>query len=93
MKLGLIGEEMVATAVKLASERGAEVDALHVICVPLDLPLDAELDEQEESAAASLAEAALLGSDQGVPVLGATIRARSIGQAIVDEARERGTTT
>jgi APA family basic amino acid/polyamine antiporter len=90
MKLGAIGEEMVATAVKLAAERGAEVHALNVICVPLDLPLDADLDEQEESAAASLAEAALLGSDLGVPVLGATIRARSIGQAIVDEARERG---
>ncbi len=43
MKLGAIGEEMVATAVKLAQERGAAVEALHVIRVPLDQPLDAEL--------------------------------------------------
>jgi len=90
MKLGAIGEEMVATAVKLAAERGAEVEAMYVIRVPLDLPLDANLDEQEESAAASLAEATLLGSDLGVQVRGVTIRARSIGQAIVDEARQRG---
>ena len=70
MKLGKIGEEMVATAVKLAQERGAHVEALHVIRVPLDLPLDAELDEQEERAAASLAEATALGADHGVEVRG-----------------------
>jgi APA family basic amino acid/polyamine antiporter len=90
MKLGPICEEMVATAVKLAAERGAQVEAMYVIRVPLELPLDANLDEQEESAAASLAEATLLGSDLGVQVRGVTIRARSIGQAIVDEARQRG---
>jgi len=31
MKLGIIGEEMAATAVKLASEHGAVAEALHVI--------------------------------------------------------------
>ena len=62
MKLGEIGEEMVATAVKLAQERGAAVVAMHVIRVPLDRPLDAELYDEEERAAASLAEAAALGA-------------------------------
>jgi basic amino acid/polyamine antiporter, APA family len=90
MKLGEIGEEMVATAVRLAQERGAAVDALHVIRVALDLPLDAELEDQEERAAASLAEAKLLGADHGVPVQGHTVRARSIGQAIVDHATHNG---
>jgi APA family basic amino acid/polyamine antiporter len=86
MKLGEIGEEMVATAVKLAQETGATVDALHVIRVPLDRPLDAELWDEEERAEASLAEAKLLGADHGVEVHGHTVRARSIGQAIVEEA-------
>jgi APA family basic amino acid/polyamine antiporter len=90
MKLGEIGEEMVATAVKLAQERGAAVVALHVIRVPLDQPLDAELIDQEERAAASLAEAAALGHDLGVPVEGRAIRARSIGEAIVKAAEETG---
>ena len=90
MKLGAIGEEMVATAVKLAAERGADVEALFVIRVPLDLAIDAELGEQEERAAASLAEAALLGADLGVAVRTETIRARSIGEAIVSEATRRG---
>lgn len=86
MKLGQIGEEMVATAVKLAQERHASVEALFVILVPLDLPLDAPLGELEEQAAASLAEAAALGAEQGVEVVGRAIRARSIGEAIVREA-------
>jgi APA family basic amino acid/polyamine antiporter len=86
MKLGDIGEEMVATAVKLAQDRSAAVDALHVIRVPLDLPLDAELYDEEERAEASLAEAKILGADHGVEVHGHTVRARSIGQAIVNEA-------
>jgi APA family basic amino acid/polyamine antiporter len=90
MKLGEIGEEMVATAVKLAQERDAAVVALHVIRVPLDQPLDAELFEQEERAAASLAEAAALGADLGVEVEGRSIRARSIGEAIVQAAEETG---
>src|SRR5690349_6054849 len=90
MKLGEIGEEMVATAVKLAQERGAAVVALHVIRVPLDRPIEAELYDQEERAAASLAEAAALGADHGVTVEGRSIRARSIGEAIVKATEETG---
>jgi basic amino acid/polyamine antiporter, APA family len=90
MKLGVIGEEMIATAVKLARESGAEVEALHVIRVPLDRALDAELEDEEERAVASLAEARLLGADHGVQVRGETVRARSIGDAIVGEAKRRG---
>ncbi len=90
MKLGDIGEEMVATAVKLAQERGAAVVALHVIRVPLDQPLDAELHDQEERAAASLAEASALGSDLGVEVEVHSIRARSIGEAIVKATEDTG---
>ncbi len=38
VKLGQIGEEMLATAIRLAEEGGAPVYALHVIKVPLELP-------------------------------------------------------
>jgi nucleotide-binding universal stress UspA family protein len=89
MKLGEIGEEMLATAVKLAQESGATVEALYVIRVPLDTPLDRDDPEAEERAAASLAEAQLLGADYGVRIEGDVVRARAIGQAIVDEARSR----
>jgi APA family basic amino acid/polyamine antiporter len=88
MKLGVIGEEMLATAVKLASEHGAEVQALHVIRVPLEQALDAPMHDEDERAEASLAEAKLLGADFGVPVEGTTVRARAIGHAIVAHAVE-----
>jgi basic amino acid/polyamine antiporter, APA family len=88
MKLGIIGEEMLATAIKLAAEHGAKVEALHVIRVPMELPLDAELIEHDERAEASLAEAKLLGAEHGVEVVGTSIRHRSIGEAIVQRARE-----
>src|SRR5437763_2634129 len=86
MKLGEIGEEMVATAVKLAEERNASVEALHVIRVPLEHALEAELWDEEERADASLAEAKLLGSDHNIDVHGHTARARATGHAIVSEA-------
>jgi APA family basic amino acid/polyamine antiporter len=90
MKLGLIGEEVLGTAIKLAEERACAVSALHVIRVPIDQPLDAPLEDAEEQAEASLAEAKLLASEHGVRVEGSIVRARSIGEAIVQEARERG---
>jgi nucleotide-binding universal stress UspA family protein len=88
LKLGDIGEEMVATAIAIASERGSSVEAFYVIPVPRELPLDAPLTaEVEERAQATLEEARLLGEDHGVVVAGRMVRARSIGPAIVDEAR------
>jgi APA family basic amino acid/polyamine antiporter len=90
LKLSQIGEEMVATAVKLAQESGASVWALHVIRVPMERPLDEENFDEDERAAEALAEAQLLGSDHGVEVKGKTVRARSIGAAIVSQAQELG---
>ncbi|HLM35126.1 MAG TPA: universal stress protein [Gaiellaceae bacterium] len=90
LKLGVIGEEMLATAVKLASEHDATVEALHVVRVPLELPLDAELFDHDERAEAALAEARLLGAEHGVTVEGTTIRHRAIGEAIIQRARETG---
>ncbi len=90
VKLGLIGEEMLATAIRLAEERGCAVRALHVIKVPLDLPLDAELADEEEKAEASLAEAKLLAAEHGVEVEGEIVRGRAIGEAIVEQAEGDG---
>ena len=90
MKLGEIGEEMIATAVKLAQERGSAVEALHVILVPFEKALDADLADKDAAAAEALAEAAALGADNGVQVIGRTVRARAIGEAIVRAADEGG---
>ncbi len=88
MKLGIIGEEMLATAIRLAGDPDAEVHALHVIRVPLDYPLDAPLHDEDERAEAALAEAKLLGAEHSVAVEGTVVRARAIGAAIVERALE-----
>jgi basic amino acid/polyamine antiporter, APA family len=89
-KLGDIGEEMVATAIALAKETGAEVQAITVVRVPLRFPLEGELPpDVQASVDASLEEARGLGEDHGVEVLTDVVRARSIGHAIVEEARAR----
>ena len=68
MKIGIIGEEVLGTALRLAEEQRCAVLALHVIRVPLDKPLDAEMIDAEEQAEASLAEAKLLAAEQGVEI-------------------------
>ena len=93
MKLGPIGEEVLATAIRLAEEHGSTISAIHVIRVPLDRPLDAEMLDEEERAEASLADAKLLGSEHGVEVHGKIVRARALGEAIVREAIEAAPTS
>jgi len=60
--------------------------------LPLSLPLDARLpDAQVGVARAALARAKAVGEEyEGVSVATTMIRARRVGQAIVNEARERG---
>jgi APA family basic amino acid/polyamine antiporter len=91
MKLGDIGEEMVATAIALAKESGAEVEAITVVRVPRQYPLEGPLPPDVSARVdASLEEARLLGEDHGVDVRAEVVRARSIGHAIVEEAKTRG---
>jgi APA family basic amino acid/polyamine antiporter len=90
VKIGPIGEEMLATAIKLAEERGGKIHALHVIRVPMSLPLDAELLDEEERASASLIDAKLLAAEHGVEIETDVVRARALGEAIVEKAQQIG---
>jgi nucleotide-binding universal stress UspA family protein len=88
MKLGEIGEEVLATALKLAEDQGASVRVLHVIRVPLEQPLDADLADAEQRAESSIAEAKELAAEHGVNVEGAVVRHRALGEAIVEQASD-----
>jgi APA family basic amino acid/polyamine antiporter len=90
MKVGDIGEEMVATAIALAKEHGAEIEAITIVRVPRQFELEGPLpSDVADRVSASLDEARLLGEDHGVEVRTDVVRARSIGHAIVDEAKAR----
>jgi APA family basic amino acid/polyamine antiporter len=91
MKLGDIGEEMIATAIALAKENGAEVQAITVVRVPRQYPLEGPLPPDVAARVdASLDEAKMLGEDHGVDVRTEVVRARSIGHAIIAEAESHG---
>jgi basic amino acid/polyamine antiporter, APA family len=98
---GPLDDDIVQTAGRLAAEEdldaldddhGATIEALWVFVVPMSLPIDAALpDEQLKRARKALARAKAVGEEyEGVEVATATVRARRAGQAIVDEAKRRG---
>ena len=92
MKLGDIGEEMVATAIALAQDGDdVEVQAITVVRVPRQFPLEGDLPPAVAARVeATLEEARALGEDHGVEVHTGVVRARSIGHAILEEAHARG---
>jgi APA family basic amino acid/polyamine antiporter len=96
-----LDDDIVQTAGRLAAEedadavdedKGATIEALWIFVVPMSLPIDAALpEEQLKRARAALARAKAVGEEyEGVEVATATVRARRVGQAIVEEARRRG---
>jgi APA family basic amino acid/polyamine antiporter len=79
-------EEMVATAVKLASKRRRGIHIHSMLTVPTNLPLDAELPEREAEAQSKIEQAKLIG---GQRVTGHVERVRpgQAGYEISDEAK------
>jgi APA family basic amino acid/polyamine antiporter len=80
-------EQTTVTAVKLAGKRRRAIHVIAVVTVPSHLPLDAELDAQEEEAQSKIEQAKLIG---GLRVSGHVHRVRpnQAGHSIAEEARE-----
>jgi APA family basic amino acid/polyamine antiporter len=93
-----LDDDIVGTAGRLASDEGEEgeggavIEALFVVEVPMSLPLDARVpDEQIMRAKTAVRRAKEVGEEyEGVVVATAMVRARSVGAAIVSEAKRRG---
>jgi APA family basic amino acid/polyamine antiporter len=94
-----LDDDIVQTAGRLAAEEseefgdgGAVIEALWVFEVPMALPLDARIpDEELKRARKALARAKAVGEEyEGVEVATAVVRARRAGEAIVHEAKRRG---
>ena len=79
-------EEMVATAVKLASKRRRGIHVHALLTIPTNLPLSAEMREQEAEAQSKIEQAKLIG---GQRVTGHVERVRpgQAGYSISDEAK------
>jgi APA family basic amino acid/polyamine antiporter len=95
-----LDEDIVQTAALLVAGKptdiaeidGSTIEAVWIFEMPMSLPLDARLpDAQVKHARQALARAKAVGEEySGVQVATATIRARRVGQAILEEARRRG---
>lgn len=93
-----LDDDIVGTAGRLASGRaddeegGAMLEAVWVFQMPMSLPIDARVPEERvERAREALARAKRIGEDYaGVEVATAMVRGRTVGAAIVAEAKRRG---
>ena len=97
-----LDEDIVQTAALLAAGEVTEetetetetatIEAVWIFVMPMSLPLDARLpEEQIKHARLALARAKAVGEEYGgVYVATATVRTRRAGYAIVEEARRRG---
>jgi len=88
---GQASDDALDIAASLAAERGSQIIAVNVIEVPLELPLGSVVPELVAVADRELDEARAIGDSYGVNVIPRLLRARSAGQAIVEEAERRGT--
>lgn len=86
---GRSSDEALDVALRLATERGARVIALSVVEVPLELPLDTPLPDEEKAANRELDEAVEFGDTYGVRVTPRLVRGRSASVEIVAEATRR----
>ena len=77
------------SAAKLVGE-DATVEAIYVLRVPNQLPLDAGLEEEERLGRSVLESAKVAGRQYGLKVQTQMIRTRNPGAAIVEEAERRG---
>jgi APA family basic amino acid/polyamine antiporter len=94
-----LDDDIVQTAGRLASddnqddgEGGAVIEALWIFEVPMALPIDTRVpDDELKRARKALARAKAVGEEyEGVEVATAVVRARRAGEAIVYEAKRRG---
>ena len=82
-------EDALVAASRLAAERRSTVVVLHVLELPLDRPLDADLGAVEDRADRLLDDAQAVVEEYGVRAVSRLLRARSTPRAIVDEAVAR----
>ncbi|HYI79247.1 MAG TPA: amino acid permease [Thermoleophilaceae bacterium] len=92
-----LDDDIVGTAGRLAAEQadegeGVMLEAVWVFQIPMSLPIDARVpDERIAAARVALARAKEVGEEyEDVEVSTAMVRGRSVGAAIVSEAKRRG---
>lgn len=82
--------DALAVACRLAKQYKGRVQAIHVIEVKRNLPLDAEMSAEVAHGEDVLDQAERHGDEFDCPIETELLQAREVGPTVVDEARERG---
>jgi basic amino acid/polyamine antiporter, APA family len=88
---GQASDDALDVAASLSAERRAQIVALTVLEIPLEVALGIDLPEEEAQANRELDEARAIGESYGISVIPRLIRGRSAGEEIVAEAERRST--
>jgi len=83
-----LSDRLVALASQMAKFRGATMDVLYVIEVPLSLPINASMENQERSSEQAFERAGKIASKYDVKINRRVERARQAGPNIVRYARD-----
>jgi APA family basic amino acid/polyamine antiporter len=83
-----LSDEMMVLACQLAADKDAVIDALYVLEVPMNLPLDASLPDGRARGKHVLDTAIAVAREFGVEAWPHLVSARSPGRAIEETARE-----
>jgi len=83
-----LSDEMMVLGCQLAADKGAVIDVVYVVEVPMNLPLDAAMPRERRRGRYVLDAAMTVAQDFGVQAWPHLVAARRPGRAIVDTARE-----
>lgn len=86
----VVSDRLVALASQMAKFRGAHMDLLYVIEVPLQLPITASMTNEEAAARVVLKKAAKIAARYDVTINAQIERARQAGPAIVRYVQQAG---
>ncbi len=81
-------DEMVVLGCQLAADKGATLDAVYVVEIPMNLPLDATMPEERERGRRVLDAALAVAQEFGVEAWPHLVASRTVGRAVVQTAEE-----
>jgi basic amino acid/polyamine antiporter, APA family len=83
-----LSDEMMVLACQLATEKGATIDVVYVVEVPMNLPLDASMERERARGTKVLDVAMAVAAEFGVEAWPHLVLSRRAGRAIVETAEE-----
>ena len=81
-------DEMMVLGCQLAADKGATIDAVYVVEVPMNLPLDATMPEERKRGRRVLDAALAVAQEFGVEAWPHLVASRTVGRAVVQTAEE-----